>query len=114
MPIIHVNTELATVDCDWRTVDDGVDMERYMVTELVPDSLYQFRIAPRNELGWGEFSVATAAVRTGRVGRCYFFPPIILNYLNINIFKRFKFVFKSFTPVSRRYLIILLELFVLF
>jgi hypothetical protein len=55
-------------DLEWRSVDNHIDMESHVVSGLQPDSLYQFRVAARNGLGWGDFSIATPAIRTGPAG----------------------------------------------
>lgn len=55
-------------DTEWLTVTDNIDHEFFMVKGLAEDSMYQFRVAAKNFLGWGEFSVGTQPTRTATGG----------------------------------------------
>jgi len=47
---------------------ENIDQEFYLVKDLAPNSIYQFKVAARNAFGWGQPSIATPAIRTGQEG----------------------------------------------
>ncbi|RXG51343.1 Kalirin [Armadillidium vulgare] len=52
-------------EIEWKSVNDSIQYEIYLVENLNPLTAYQFRVASKNIRGWGEFSVSTPAIRTG-------------------------------------------------
>ncbi|XP_047481491.1 obscurin-like [Penaeus chinensis] len=63
----HVQMKLPG-DTEWLTVSDNIDHEFFLVKGLTENSIYQFRVAAKNFVGWGDFSVGTAAIRTTAAG----------------------------------------------
>lgn len=59
---------LVTGETEWKTIADNIDHEFYLVRDLAEESVYQFRIAAKNFMGWGEFSASTAAIKTAPAG----------------------------------------------
>ncbi|XP_071523603.1 protein Obscurin-like isoform X2 [Panulirus ornatus] len=55
-------------DTEWKTIADNIDHEFYLVRGLTEESVYQFRIAAKNFMGWGDHSASTAAIRTSPAG----------------------------------------------
>ncbi|KAG7177807.1 Obscurin-like 6 [Homarus americanus] len=47
-----------------QTLAENIDHEFYLVKTLVAESVYQFRVAAKNFVGWGDFSASTAAIKT--------------------------------------------------
>jgi len=68
-PIVHYHLQIKPAgETEYVTFRDNIDHEFYLVKDLAPNSIYQFKVAAKNAFGWGQFSVATAAIRTGQQG----------------------------------------------
>lgn len=68
-PIIHYHLQIKPAgETEYVSFRDNIDHEFYLVKDLKPNSIYQFKVAAKNAFGWGQFSVATAAIRTGKQG----------------------------------------------
>jgi hypothetical protein len=51
---------------DWVTLADGVKEPAYLVTQVLPSSIYRFRVRAKNALGWGAWSQPTDLIMTKR------------------------------------------------
>ncbi|KAK7082959.1 hypothetical protein SK128_020953, partial [Halocaridina rubra] len=55
-------------DTEWETVHDHIYHEFFLVRGLQEGSVYHFRVAAKNQKGWGEFSISTPPIRTSSKG----------------------------------------------
>lgn len=55
-------------DIEWIQCADNIDHEFYLIKDLQPLKNYIFRLAARNSVGWGDFGVPTACIKTKEEG----------------------------------------------
>ena len=63
IPVLKLSGETG-----WVSAAENIEQEFYLVRNLNNNTHYQFRVAGRNQLGWGEYSVSSAPVKTGLEG----------------------------------------------
>ncbi|UYV84307.1 SPEG [Cordylochernes scorpioides] len=51
-------------EADWTTVAEDFSHSFYVVRDLSPSTIYQFRVKARNKFGWSEYSMASESVAT--------------------------------------------------